>query len=278
MRDASLVFVSAMSAGVLLVAVVVTWAWSAFPAFAQSPSPAMVMKKFDRNGDGRITRREWKGPGNAFKKFDQDGNKYLTRKELEARLGGGGNGDGKSRTTAAAPPTTQATPAKAMSEDIAAFSPIKAKLDVMQARGFVATGLTPVYPADADCPPGTSDFASRTRSDGSRRSRKFYKGFHGGYDIPAEEGRPVVAIADGTVVHKNEGLSIGGIGVILQHAPEDTDLGVWIYTEYKHLKEMPDLQLGQRLERGQQIGPSGKTGTIGGHYGSAGFAHLHLTA
>ena len=53
---------------------------------------------------------------------------------------------------------------------------------------------------------------------------------------------------------------------------------MWIYTEYKHLKEMPDLQLGQRLERGQQIGPSGKTGTIGGHYGSAGFAHLHLTA
>ena len=183
-------------------------------------------------------------------------------------------------STAVTPAPTQPSPApaEAKPEDIEVFSPFKAKLNLMQARGFVATGLRPVFPAGVDCPIGTSTFASRTRSDGSKRSRKFYRGYHGGYDIPAEVGRPIIAVADGTVVHMNQGVSIGGIGVILQHAPEDTGLGAWVYTEYKHLKEMPDLQIGQRLKKGQQVGLNGKTGTIGGHYGSAGFAHLHLTA
>ena len=113
---------TAMSVAALLVVVFATWAWSVPPAFAQSPSPAMLMNKSDRNNDGRITRKEWKGPGGAFKKFDKDRNGYLTRKELAAQLGGGGSGDGK---------------------------PKKAKLDSMQARGFVATGLLPVYPAGA---------------------------------------------------------------------------------------------------------------------------------
>lgn len=147
----------------------------------------------------------------------------------------------------------------------------------MQARGFIRTGLQPVYPAEANCPRGVSEFASQTRADGSRRSFKFFRGFHGGYDIPANEGTPIVAIADGTVVHKSRGKGIGGIGIVLQHAPEDTGLGAWVYTEYKHLMKMPSLELGKQVKKGQQVGLNGKTGTIGGYYGAAGFAHLHLT-
>ncbi len=161
---------------------------------------------------------------------------------------------------------------------IGAFAPMMAKLEHMRARGFMATGLVAVYPENADCPKGTSDFASQTRSDGSRRSRRFYQGYHGGYDIPAAEGTPLLAIADGTVVHIHEGASIGGLALILQHAPADTGLPVWTYTEYKHLRELPNLEIGQRVRRGQQIAMSGKTGTQCGHYGAAGFSHLHLTA
>jgi murein DD-endopeptidase MepM/ murein hydrolase activator NlpD len=163
-------------------------------------------------------------------------------------------------------------------EAVAAFSPMMAKLEQMRARGFMATGLVAVYPENADCPKGTSDFASPTRSDGSRRSRRFYQGLHGGYDIPAAEGTPLLAIADGTVVHIHEGASIGGLALILQHAPADTGPGVWTYTEYKHLRELPDLDIGQRVAMGQKIALAGKTGTQGGHYGAQGFSHLHLTA
>ncbi len=177
----------------------------------------------------------------------------------------------------------QSAPASAQGEAanpevVGAFVPMKAKLEHMRARGFMATGLVAVYPQNADCPKGTSDFASQTRSDGSRRNRRFYQGYHGGYDIPAAEGTPLLAIADGTVVHKHPGASIGGLVLVLQHAPGDTGLPVWTYTEYKHLRELPDLEIGQRVTRGQQIALSGKTGTQGGHYGAEGFAHLHLTA
>ena len=173
-----------------------------------------------------------------------------------------------------APPAYSQKPTK---KDIAVFSPKKAKLKAMQARGFIKTGLRPVYPADFDCPKGVSGFASQTRFDGSRRSFKYFRGLHGGYDIPADEGTPIVAMADGTVVHKSRGKGIGGIGIILQHAPDDTGLGAWIYTEYKHLMKLPSLELGQRVKKGQQVGLNGKTGTTGGYYGLSGFAHLHLT-
>ena len=48
-----------------------------------------------------------------------------------------------------APPAYSQKPTK---KDIAVFSPKKAKLKAMQARGFIKTGLRPVYPADFDCP------------------------------------------------------------------------------------------------------------------------------
>jgi hypothetical protein len=39
----------------------------------------------------------------------------------------------------------------------------------------------------------------------------------------------------------------------LQHAPEDTGLGVWTYTEYKHIQELPPLTIGQRVAMGEPI-------------------------
>lgn len=161
---------------------------------------------------------------------------------------------------------------------LGAFAPMRANLADMQARGFFATGLKPEYPSNADCPKANSFFGDTTRGDGSARSPKFYRGYHGGLDIPVPEGTPIVAMAAGTVVHKLEGEGIGGIGIVLQHAPADTGLPVWTYTEYKHLQRLPDLEVGRRVAMGEVIGVSGKTGTAGRHYGPAGHTHLHVTA
>lgn len=164
-------------------------------------------------------------------------------------------------------------------ETVGAFFPQRADPDAMRKRGFLATGLTPVYPSDAACFEANSFFASTTRGDGSGRTRRFYAGYHGGLDIPAPEGTPIIAVADGVVVHLAEGDGIGGIGVVLQHAPEETGLPVWTYTEYKHLREMSGLAIGRKVKRGEAIALVGKTGTVGSRaYGAAGHAHLHLSA
>lgn len=160
----------------------------------------------------------------------------------------------------------------------AAFGPMLATPEAMRQRGFFATGLTADYPSNVRCPAVTSPFASRTRSDGSPRSRRFFDGLHGGMDIPAPDGTPVLAVAAGTVVHVTKGESIGGIGMVLQHSPDDTGLPAWIYTEYKHLRSLPALAVGDKVALGQVIANVGDTGTTGGHYGEEGFTHLHLSA
>ena len=101
---------------------------------------------------------------------------------------------------------------------------------------------------------------------------------HAGLDIPAPEGTPILAIADGVVVAKKEETpdGIGGIGIIVQHAPADTGYSVWLYTRYKHLKEMPALEIGERVKLGQKIAATGTSGTSGRYSGSGGHSHLHL--
>lgn len=163
-------------------------------------------------------------------------------------------------------------------ELVGAFSPAQARLDAMQARGLLPTGIDPVYPEAADCPKIDSPFASRARFDGSTRSPRFFHGYHGGADISVPEGTPILAIADGEVVEKKTGAFIGGIGLVVRHAPADTGLPVWTFTEYKHLKETPAIAVGQRVRMGEPIALAGKTGTIGGYYGPLGHSHLHLSA
>jgi murein DD-endopeptidase MepM/ murein hydrolase activator NlpD len=133
-------------------------------------------------------------------------------------------------------------------------------------------------PDNYDCPKATSLFASPTRSDGSLRNARFFEGLHGGMDIAQPDGTPLLALADGEVIVKHEGGSIGGLGIWVRHAPEDTGTGKYVFVEYKHLAKLPDLAIGERVKMGQVIAATGNTGTTGKHYGGNGFYHLHMTA
>lgn len=158
------------------------------------------------------------------------------------------------------------------------FHPTRASLSGLRERGLEETGLVAVYPKNAVCPQADSFFADSKRGDGTARNPRFNYGMHAGLDIPSPEGTPILAIADGTVVAKKEETpdGIGGIGIIIQHAPTDTGYSVWTYTRYKHLKEMPALEIGARVKIGQKIGDTGTSGTAGRHYGGGGHSHLHL--
>lgn len=153
----------------------------------------------------------------------------------------------------------------------------ESSVEELRARGLVPTGLRPTFPKDVRCTPVASYFADRTRYDGSTRNPKANFGYHGGIDLSLDMGTPIVAIADGTVIRLREGRLLVGIELFLRHAPEDTGLGVWTFSKYKHFMKMPELAVGQRVRAGETVGYSGNTGTVGGYYGSRGYPHLHLS-
>jgi murein DD-endopeptidase MepM/ murein hydrolase activator NlpD len=140
-----------------------------------------------------------------------------------------------------------------------------------------ASGLRAIFPENLRCPGIASAFASRTRYDGSPRPTWSFGGYHGGIDISLPENTPLLALADGSVVAKGEGGMLEGIYLWLRHAPEDTGLAYFVYAKYQHLVSMPEIADGARVNAGQAVARSGKTGTVGKQYGPAGYPHLHLT-
>lgn len=58
-------------------------------ALAQMPAPADMIKAWDKNGDGAVTRDEWNAAGRPAERFDiVDANKdgKITATELEAAM------------------------------------------------------------------------------------------------------------------------------------------------------------------------------------------------
>jgi hypothetical protein len=157
------------------------------------------------------------------------------------------------------------------------FHPLHAAREEMQERGLIPTGLRPMVPTGYACPEASSFFGARTRGDGSLRDTRFYHGYHSGLDIPVPIGTPILAVARGVVVFEDDGTGdgIAGIQLIIQHAPRNTGLRLWLYSVYKHLAEPSPLQLGEIVEVGQVVGRVGQPG--GEHYAEKEGPHVHLT-
>ena len=144
-------------------------------------------------------------------------------------------------------------------------------------RSLPAPGLSVTFYDGAACPPIASPYGSPTRYDGSLRKTGGAEGLHGGIDLTLEEGTALLAVAPGRVFAKGEGGMMEGIFLWLLHLPEDTGLGFPFLTKYQHLREPSPLRVGQAVRLRQEVARAGRTGTVGGHYGSRGYPHLHLT-
>ena len=146
----------------------------------------------------------------------------------------------------------------------------------MKSKMDIPSTLTPVFYNNAICEDIDSPFASHTRYDGSKRPENRNQGKHGGTDWTIEIGQALLAIAAGQVIHKGEGGMMEGKYIWLLHSPEQTGMPYWIYSKYQHLDKIPDIKIGTNVKVGEIIAIGGDTGTIGGHYKSTGYPHLHL--
>lgn len=222
------------------------------PSAAQEPDrAAAVLKNNDADGDGKLSRDEWPFRPPMFKRLDADGDGFLTIEELRVRFGGG---------ESAAPSRAKLDGLTTMdSLDEATLCGIgRARdcgIDTAIERGLFETGLRPRFPDGLECRDIDEHWAI---SYTYKRDRENY---HGGIDMPAPHGTPMLAAAAGTVVGVYGGeQSYRGKEMIIRHGPEDTGIPLWIYTQYAHFAEMPKFKPGDRVKMGQPLGPTGNTG------------------
>lgn len=221
----------------------------------------------DTDGDGKLNRDEWRRRGN-FEQLDTDKNGYLILSEVRAMYEGHSEKSydwppsGFKRSAPEHDPSAAGDLIDSSSLDRTTKCAIrpgrKCKPKAQIERGLFETGLGPVFPENAVCH-GIDDYFALDFTFKRRR-----EAYHGGIDMPARWGTPVIAAAVGTVVGKFMGeRSARGIEIVIRHAPEDTGLPIWIYTGYAHLDRMPDVEVGQRVAMGEIIGPTGNSG-VGG--------------
>jgi murein DD-endopeptidase MepM/ murein hydrolase activator NlpD len=109
------------------------------------------------------------------------------------------------------------------------------------------------YPIDS---PVTSAFGTRRVYNGKMN------GFHGGLDLKAAVGTPIVAPAGGTVALSKNLFYLGNTVMI--------DHGYGLITIYGHMTKLK-VRKGQRVQPGKLLGTAGKTGRVTG-------PHLHWQA
>jgi len=130
---------------------------------------------------------------------------------------------------------------------------------VQKARGGIETGLSAAFIDGAACPEIDSEQWAIDYSH-----KRPWPAIHKGVDIPQPRGTPLRAVSDGTVVGKflNQG-NRKGIEIMLRHAPEQTGLKFWTYSQYTHLEAMSPLAIGAEVRMGQEIGKTANTGKMG---------------
>jgi murein DD-endopeptidase MepM/ murein hydrolase activator NlpD len=144
-------------------------------------------------------------------------------------------------------------------ETLCAIGRRKCDIKLAIKRGMFETGLRPRFPDGVECLDIDEQWAI---SYTYKRDRENY---HGGIDMPADWGTPMIAAAAGTVIGKYVGTnSYRGKELILRHSPEETGFPLWLYTQYAHFNEMPEVEVGDRVKMGQILGPTGNSGRAGG--------------
>lgn len=124
--------------------------------------------------------------------------------------------------------------------------------------GMIPTGSEPVFDLRFTCR-GIDEGWAIDYTD--KRARE---AMHGGIDIPAPKGTPILAIADGEVVGMFDNADTAvGIRIFLRHAPEETGKSFWVYSEYAHLEALPSLNIGQKVKSGDVVGRTSNTGISG---------------
>lgn len=228
---------------------------------AAQMTPEKFIKKFDADGDGSVSKEEYTGNRRPFSFFDADGNDIATSDEINAALGGGGGADPdkkKRRAETMAPMRDGQVPLDTIDADTRCGigrSKHNCSIKVAIEKGLFETGLRPKFPDGLDCRRIDEAWAI---SYSAKRDNEQY---HGGIDMPAPFGTPMLAAADGTVVSKTaEPMSFRGIELIVRHSPEQTGLPVWTYTQYAHFNEMPTVNVGDKVRMGQDLGPTGNSG------------------
>jgi hypothetical protein len=223
--------------------------------------------RIDRDGDGKLSSAEWRRRGN-FKILDGDADGFLSLGEIRGLYRGH---DDKSydwppagMTEAPVEMDPSAAADRVPRDDLgretrcAIGRSRRCDMEPAKAHGLIETGLGPRFPEKAVCP-GIDDIYAMDY--GFKRSREAY---HGGIDMPARWGTPIVAAAAGTVVGKFQGEnSARGIEIVLRHSAQDTGLPLWVYTSYAHLDATPKQVIGQRVRLGEILGPTGNSGVSG---------------
>ncbi|MEP0338750.1 MAG: peptidoglycan DD-metalloendopeptidase family protein [Alphaproteobacteria bacterium] len=224
---------------------------------AAQDKAAKVMGDMDADGDGRISAEEWQRKPKRFKRLDTDGDGFLTMAELRARFGGG------NAAPAAGAVDGRISPEEIGPETLCAIGrPRRCDIRIAVKRGLFETGQVPRFPDGLDCRGIDEAWAI----DYSRKRTR--QNYHGGIDMPAPFGTPMLAVADGVVVGVYKGeKSYRGIEINLRHSPDDTGLPMWVWTQYAHLDKLPDLKPGDRVVRGQNLGPTGNSGISPGKSG-----------
>jgi murein DD-endopeptidase MepM/ murein hydrolase activator NlpD len=219
---------------------------------AAQMTPDRFISRFDTNGDGSVSKDEYTGRRRPFSFFDADGNGIASADEINAALG-----DGAVQAKRLSMLDRQVPIGRIDAATRCGISRSKHNCSIKVAieKGLFETGLRPRFPGNLDCRGIDEDWAV---SYTSRRDREQY---HGGIDMPAPYGTPMLAAADGTVVSKTAvPTSYRGIELIVRHSPDETGLPVWTYTQYAHFDSMPSVNVGDRVRMGQNLGPTGNSG------------------
>ncbi len=244
--------------------------------FAQAQEVGLPerFRMMDRDGDGRISRAEWKGPVERFEQWDANKDGFLEPKEFPPAL--------RQQSKEEPSVTKQVSPVKSagMSNLIEGGSvkgphrraigfPGGISKEDLRAAGMDVSGVATVFPDGSKCFGIDHVFGEQWQGPADT--------LHSGADIPAPLDTPIIAMANGVVIFKSDGMVGGrksrGTQIVLQHSPADTGLPFWLYTLYSHFNKVPVWEPGQHVKMGEVLGPNGRSGVPGNRREP----HLHLT-